>query len=509
MILQSKAIKLLISLIFILSFASVVASAAPFAYITNYDSNNVSVIDTSTNLITDTVTVGTNPYSVAVNPAGTHVYVANRGSADVSVIDTLTNTVTDTVTVETNPCGVAVNPAGTLVYVSNSGSNSVSVIDTSNNTVTDTVTVGSSPFGVAVNPAGTLVYVANYGSNSVSVIDTSNNTVTDTVTVGTNPVAFGIFISPGGASDTTEPGITISTPQEGESYDTSTIALNVTADESIVTWQYSINGTANVTFTPNITLSSLPNGNHNVTVYANDSAGNIGSAMVNFSIDATAPFAYITNYDSNSGGRGGLDSSDEPENVEETVFLRIYLRSGDSSTYNFNNVVTSVEVTPARTYGLVSAKIEVLFGQPGSITSNPPAGVLYKYVNVFVGTSRWSKDKLSSSVINFQVPASWFVENNIDPATVTLYRHYDDEWQPLTTTMAGQAGEYYQYSSPTPGLSTFVIQGQVEESIGREPAAATDSGTVADSTPTPTPTPGFGILVGIMGLLIAVYSRKK
>jgi len=80
--------------------------------------------------------------------------------------------------------------------------------------------------------------------------------------------------------------------------------------------------------------------------------------------------------------------------------------------------------------------------------------------------------------------------------------------------MTGQAGEYYRYSSPTPGLSTFMILEQVEESSSGEPAAATDSGTVADPTPTTETTsdkgiPGFGILVGIMGILIAVYSRKK
>ena len=51
--------------------------------------------------------------------------------------------------------------------------------------------------------------------------------------------------------------------------------------------------------------------------------------------------------------------------------------------------------------------------------------------------------------------------------------------------MTGQAGGFYQYSTPTPGFSTFMILGQVEESSSGEPAAATDSGTVADPTPTP------------------------
>ncbi|MCD4798749.1 MAG: YncE family protein, partial [Methanosarcinales archaeon] len=55
MIQQNKAIKLLIIVVIILSFAPIVASAAPFAYITNYGSNNVSVIDTSTNTVTANV----------------------------------------------------------------------------------------------------------------------------------------------------------------------------------------------------------------------------------------------------------------------------------------------------------------------------------------------------------------------------------------------------------------------------------------------------------------------
>jgi len=51
--------------------------------------------------------------------------------------------------------------------------------------------------------------------------------------------------------------------------------------------------------------------------------------------------------------------------------------------------------------------------------------------------------------------------------------------------MTGQAGGHYQYSSTTPGFSTFMILGQFEGSSSGEPAAATDSGTVADPTPTP------------------------
>ncbi|MFA5452116.1 MAG: hypothetical protein WC248_00880, partial [Candidatus Methanomethylophilaceae archaeon] len=64
---------------------------------------------------------------VAVNPAGTKVYVTNKGAGTVSVIDTSSNTVSATVTVGANPFGAAVNPAGTKVYVTNYGAGTVSV----------------------------------------------------------------------------------------------------------------------------------------------------------------------------------------------------------------------------------------------------------------------------------------------------------------------------------------------------------------------------------------------
>ncbi|MBM3983936.1 MAG: PqqD family peptide modification chaperone, partial [Planctomycetes bacterium] len=98
-------------------------------------------------------------------PRAPRAYVANGTSGNVSVIDTASNTVTATITVGSNPYGVAVNPAGTRAYITNYGSGNVSVIDTASNTVTATITVGSTPYGVAVNPAGTRAYITNYGSN--------------------------------------------------------------------------------------------------------------------------------------------------------------------------------------------------------------------------------------------------------------------------------------------------------------------------------------------------------
>ena len=83
------------------------------------DDNTVSVINTATNTVSATITVGSDPNGVSVSPDGSKVYVANEGANTVSVINTATNTVTATITVGTNPYGISVSPDGSKVYVAN------------------------------------------------------------------------------------------------------------------------------------------------------------------------------------------------------------------------------------------------------------------------------------------------------------------------------------------------------------------------------------------------------
>jgi YVTN family beta-propeller protein len=58
------------------------------------------------------------------------VYVANAyraGAGTVSVIDSITNSVTNTIKVGSRPSDIAVNPNNNLVYVANADYNRVSV----------------------------------------------------------------------------------------------------------------------------------------------------------------------------------------------------------------------------------------------------------------------------------------------------------------------------------------------------------------------------------------------
>jgi len=89
-------IKTLAFMLTVLFTFSATGFAQPFAYIANSGTNNVSVIDTSTNTVATTVNVGVEPISAAVTPDGKFAYVTNFSSDNVSVIDTSTNTVVTT-----------------------------------------------------------------------------------------------------------------------------------------------------------------------------------------------------------------------------------------------------------------------------------------------------------------------------------------------------------------------------------------------------------------------------
>ena len=82
----------------------------------NHDSNTVTVIDGVADNAVATITVGTHPQAVAVNPVTDKIYVANRDSNTVTVIDGTTNATT-TVPVGNQPTAIAVNPVTNKAYI--------------------------------------------------------------------------------------------------------------------------------------------------------------------------------------------------------------------------------------------------------------------------------------------------------------------------------------------------------------------------------------------------------
>ena len=69
---------------------------------------------------------------------------------------------------------------------------------------------------------------------------------------------------------------------ENKTYYTSRIPLNLTVSEPVTQITYSIDGNDNFTIAGNKTLTGLSHGEHNLTIYAIDLAGNTGSSEIIF-----------------------------------------------------------------------------------------------------------------------------------------------------------------------------------------------------------------------------------
>ena len=90
--------------------------------------------------------------------------------------------------------------------------------------------------------------------------------------------------------DTAPPSISTISP-ENKTINDSNVPLTFSTSEPTSKISYTLNGQDNVTIIGNTTLNELPNGNHNLTVYATDLSGNTGvSEIVYFSVEVPEPF---------------------------------------------------------------------------------------------------------------------------------------------------------------------------------------------------------------------------
>ena len=174
--------------------AMAINPAGTFVYVVYQQTNNVEVVDTSTQQVIDTIAVGKSPSSIAINPGGTLAYVTNYDSSTVSVINLLTNTVSAVIPVGGNPSKVLVNNAGTIAVVQ--CASEVAVIDTATSNVTEVSEQGVAT-GIALNPAGTTAY-SLAGLWQVQVIDLATATITATIVLGPGNVPNAITVNRAG-----------------------------------------------------------------------------------------------------------------------------------------------------------------------------------------------------------------------------------------------------------------------------------------------------------------------
>ncbi len=157
-------------------------------YVTNYDSNSVSVINGKSDTVVATISVGEEPIAIAVNPNTNMIYVANFNGNSISVISGKTNSVITTIPIETPefypslvsfPDNVAVDTSANMIYVTTANGNIVYVINGFTNSITSAIIINNDPsgeWGLAINQKMGRIYVSNAKYGTLSVLKAISRT---------------------------------------------------------------------------------------------------------------------------------------------------------------------------------------------------------------------------------------------------------------------------------------------------------------------------------------------
>jgi YVTN family beta-propeller protein len=127
-------------------------SGGGIGFIPSESVGELNVIDSLNAKVLKTITLpaGSRPMRVKLSPDETRLYVSNGRAGTISVFDTHSYQLLETIKVGTRPWGIGVSPDGKFLFSANGPSNDVSVVDLKTNKEIDRVKAGASPWGIAV-----------------------------------------------------------------------------------------------------------------------------------------------------------------------------------------------------------------------------------------------------------------------------------------------------------------------------------------------------------------------
>ena len=147
---------------------------------TGPETGSVVVFDTTERQLVKRIPVEVNPYDAVLSPDALKLYVSNWASDSISVIDTETMEVENTLHACDNPNDLAMSKDGRL-FVACANENTVVAIDTKKGQGREKIVTamhaqaphGTTPNALALSPDEKTLFVANADNNNVAVVDIS------------------------------------------------------------------------------------------------------------------------------------------------------------------------------------------------------------------------------------------------------------------------------------------------------------------------------------------------
>jgi YVTN family beta-propeller protein len=150
----------------------------------------VDVIDPAKDFAFDRIEVGGRPLGLAFTPDERYAYVTNFDLNEVEKIETSSKTIAKRISSIPNPRGICIDADGHFAFITNVVSNKLTILDLSRDKVVDSLGTGHMPTDVVIDPAAHSVYVSNQGAGTISVFDIATHKLTQTIPVADNPISL-------------------------------------------------------------------------------------------------------------------------------------------------------------------------------------------------------------------------------------------------------------------------------------------------------------------------------
>ncbi|NIA12104.1 MAG: PGF-pre-PGF domain-containing protein [Nitrospiraceae bacterium] len=211
------------------------------------------------------------------------------------------------------------------------------------------------------------------------------------------------------------------------------------------------------------------------------------------------------------GGSGGSYVYLTPTPTPTPMLLSGIIEAGKSRSVTFEGLnVRKISMEADRNISGVNVMVEEV-DKPTEIPA--PRGMVYDYLSI---TATNLTDVNVTAKVEFKVNKSRIVDENVDETTIKLNR-YDGSWTALPTYKINEDNVSVYFEAETPGFSVFAISG--EKKVDAEATSTIAPATTPTSTPVSVPEepqkkpiPGFGVIVAIASVLVAVayiQSRKR
>jgi len=317
----------------------------------------------------------------------------------------------------------------------------------------------------------------------------------------------------------TQPNITLISPT-ATTYTSSTVNLQVSINETVDTWWYSLNGGANTVFTPNTTLTSLSTGAYNLTVYVNNSLNHIGERSVLFNVlipscgDGTCnsdETCSSCSADCGSCSSGGGSYIWELNGNENNLKFKTHLSPGNSKIVKIkSDKETDLVELEIRAKNWLTGEIEIIpYEEIPDFCSIDYDGeyIFYKALDI---NSTFNSSLINESRLRMDILKEWIYENNVSTIKAVKCNPYYKE---LTIDYINETNESGIYDIYSDGFSTFAILGTLEtgESTSDDEKVWNETANRYSFWKMLLVIVGVLIIIGIITLLVKhrIYLKEK